>query len=37
MAAERVPEALIKGWEGGYVVDHLSTAINLVPLIQCQH
>ncbi len=33
MAAERVPE--LNG--GGGVVEHLSTAITLVPLIQCQH
>ncbi len=35
MAAERVTEPLIK-W-GGVVVEHLSTAITLVPLIPCQH
>ncbi len=36
MAAERVPEPLIKR-RGGGVVEHLSTAITLVPLIQCQY
>ncbi len=35
MAAERVPEPLNK--RKGVVVKHLSTAITLVPLIQCQH
>ncbi len=34
MAAERVSEPLIK--QGGFVVEHLSTAITLVPLIRCQ-
>ncbi len=37
MAAERVPEPLNKRKGGGGVVEHLSTAITLVPLIQCQH
>ncbi len=37
MAAERVPELNEGGVnEGGGVVEHLSTAITLVPLIQCQ-
>ncbi len=36
MVAERVPESLIKR-RGGGLVEHLSTAITLVPLIQCQH
>ncbi len=34
MAAETVPEPLIK--RRGVVVEHLSTAITLVPLIQCK-
>ncbi len=37
MAAERVPEPLNKRKGGGVVVEHLSTAITLVPLIQCQN
>ncbi len=39
MAVERVSEPLIKQGGGGggvVVVEHLSTAITLVPLIQCQ-
>ncbi len=36
MVAEIVPEPLTKRG-GGVVVEHLSTAITLVPLIQCQH
>ncbi len=35
MAAERVPEPL--GGRGGVVVEHLSTAITFVPLIQFQN
>ncbi len=34
MAAEKVPEPLIK--QEGVIVEHLSAAITLVPLIQCQ-
>ena len=30
------PDSLIK-WGGGFIVEHLSTAITLVPLIQCQN
>ncbi len=38
MATERVPEPLNKRkGGGGFVVEHLSIAITLVPLIQCQH
>ncbi len=33
-AAEKVPEPLIK--QEGVIVEHLSAAITLVPLIQCQ-
>ncbi len=38
MAAERLPRPLIKqrGVGGGGVVEHLSTAITLAPLIQFQ-
>ncbi len=35
MVTERVPELL--SWEGGgVVVEHLSTAITLLPFSQCQ-
>ncbi len=37
MAAERVPEPLNINERGGVVDEHLSTAITLVPLMQCQH